>query len=63
MSTPAETGPSRRLTPKDRCAQFANGRRDQPSCLPGARREALRVKALAVGLEVPDALVSAWRGS
>ncbi len=31
--------------------------------LPGARREALLQKALSEGLEVPDALVSAWRAS
>jgi (2R)-3-sulfolactate dehydrogenase (NADP+) len=30
--------------------------------LPGARREALRAKALTEGLEVPDALLAAWRG-
>ena len=39
----------------------AEMQRDEGVRLPGARREALRVKALADGLEVPDALVAAWR--
>ena len=37
--------------------------RDDGVRLPGARREALRVKALADGIEVPDALVAAWRAA
>ena len=37
--------------------------RDDGVRLPGARREALRVKALADGVEVPDALVAAWRAA
>ncbi len=40
---------------------IAEMQRDEGVRLPGARREALRVKALAEGLEVPDALVTAWR--
>lgn len=36
--------------------------RDDGVRLPGARREALRAQALAQGLEVPDALLAAWRG-
>lgn len=36
--------------------------RDEGVRLPGARRETLRAQALAQGLEVPDALVAAWRG-
>ncbi|MEI8264259.1 MAG: Ldh family oxidoreductase [Betaproteobacteria bacterium] len=36
--------------------------RDEGVRLPGARREALRQRALAEGLEVPDALVAQWRG-
>ena len=31
--------------------------------LPGARREALRLRALADGIEVPDALLAAWRAA
>ena len=31
--------------------------------LPGARREALRCRAEADGLEVADALLAAWRGA
>jgi (2R)-3-sulfolactate dehydrogenase (NADP+) len=30
--------------------------------LPGARREALRRRAVAEGIDVPDALLAAWRG-
>lgn len=37
--------------------------RDEGVRLPGARREALRRQALAQGLEVPDALVTAWRSA
>jgi (2R)-3-sulfolactate dehydrogenase (NADP+) len=37
--------------------------KDEGVRLPGARREALRRQALAQGLEVPDALVSAWRSA
>ena len=39
----------------------AEMQRDDGVRLPGARREALRRKALADGIEVPDALVAAWR--
>ena len=35
--------------------------RDEGVRLPGARREALLQKALAEGIDVPDALVAAWR--
>ena len=35
--------------------------RDEDVRLPGARREALLQKALVEGIEVPDALVAAWR--
>ena len=35
--------------------------RDEDVRLPGARREALLQKALAEGIDVPDALVAAWR--
>jgi len=35
--------------------------RDEGVRLPGARREALRRRAESQGIEVPDALVSAWR--
>jgi (2R)-3-sulfolactate dehydrogenase (NADP+) len=37
--------------------------RDDGVRLPGARREALRRKAEAVGIEVPDALLAAWRAA
>lgn len=37
--------------------------RDEGVRLPGARREALRRQAEAMGLEVPDALVAKWRGA
>lgn len=37
--------------------------RDEGVRLPGARREALRRKAQADGIEVPDALVQAWRAA
>jgi (2R)-3-sulfolactate dehydrogenase (NADP+) len=36
--------------------------RDEGVRLPGARREALRQRALAEGLEVSDALVAQWGG-
>jgi LDH2 family malate/lactate/ureidoglycolate dehydrogenase len=36
--------------------------RDDGVRLPGARREALRQRAQAEGLEVADALVAQWRG-
>lgn len=36
--------------------------RDDGVRLPGARREALRAQAMAEGLEVPEALLAAWRG-
>jgi len=36
--------------------------KDEGVRLPGARREALRRRAEAEGLDVPDALVEAWRG-
>lgn len=36
--------------------------KDEGVRLPGARREALRRRAEAEGLDVPDALVAAWRG-
>ena len=39
----------------------AEMQRDDGVRLPGARREALRMKALADGLDVPDALLAAWR--
>ena len=39
----------------------AEMQRDEGVRLPGARREALRLKAMADGLEVPDALVAGWR--
>ena len=35
--------------------------KDEGVRLPGARREALRLRALADGIEVPDALLAAWR--
>ena len=35
--------------------------RDDGVRLPGARREALRLRALVDGVEVPDALLAAWR--
>ena len=37
--------------------------KDEGVRLPGARREALRLKALAEGIEVPDAMVAAWRAA
>ena len=37
--------------------------RDDGVRLPGARREALRLKALAEGIDVPDAMVAAWRAA
>jgi (2R)-3-sulfolactate dehydrogenase (NADP+) len=37
--------------------------RDDGVRLPGARREALRLKAEAVGIEVPDALLAAWHAA
>lgn len=37
--------------------------KDEGVRLPGARRESLRRQALLQGLEVPDALLSAWRAS
>ena len=37
--------------------------RDDAVRLPGARREALRIKALAEGIDVPDAMVAAWRAA
>lgn len=37
--------------------------KDEGVRLPGARREALLRKAQAEGIEVPDALVAAWRGA
>ena len=37
--------------------------RDEGVRLPGARREALRRRALAEGIEVPDAMLAAWRGA
>ena len=37
--------------------------RDDGVRLPGARREALRMKALAEGIDVPDAMVAAWRAA
>lgn len=37
--------------------------RDEGVRLPGARREALRRRALAEGVEVADALVAAWRSA
>ena len=37
--------------------------RDDGVRLPGARREALRIKALAEGIDVPDAMVAAWRAA
>lgn len=40
----------------------AEMQRDEGVRLPGARREALRALALAGGLDVPDALLAAWRG-
>ena len=39
----------------------AEMQRDDGVRLPGARREALRLKALADGLDVPDALLANWR--
>ncbi len=35
--------------------------KDEGVRLPGARREALRLKALAEGIDVPDALLAVWR--
>ena len=37
--------------------------RDEGVRLPGARREALRRRAWAEGIEVPDAMLAAWRGA
>ena len=41
----------------------AEMRKDEGVRLPGARREALRRRAEAEGLEVPDAMVAAWRAA
>ena len=37
--------------------------RDDGVRLPGARREALRLRALADGIDVPDAVLAAWRAA
>ena len=37
--------------------------KDEGVRLPGARREALRLQALADGIEVPDTLLAAWRAA
>ena len=37
--------------------------KDEGVRLPGARREALRLKALAEGIDVPDAMVADWRAA
>jgi (2R)-3-sulfolactate dehydrogenase (NADP+) len=37
--------------------------RDEGVRLPGARREALRRRAEVEGIEVPDALWTAWRNA
>lgn len=42
---------------------LADMQRDEGVRLPGARRERLRERALADGLDVPDALVAAWRAA